>query len=245
MTRGRFVNRPYVLICRKLWRYDGYFIGDYMYKYILFDLDGTLTDPALGITNSIMYAQKKMGLEVWDRERLLFFIGPPLKEAFMEQFSISEEDAIKTVAHYRDYFPRKGIYENRVYDGIKEMLSRLKKDGKVLALATSKPQEFAEIVLNHFDLAKYFDVVVGATMDGKLGKKSDVITVALQKCVVNDLSQAVMIGDRHHDIDGANENKLDSIGVLYGYGNYEELKNSGATYIAKTPDEILEIIIKN
>ncbi len=216
-----------------------------MYKYILFDLDGTLTDPALGITNSIMYAQKKMGLEVWDRERLYFFIGPPLKEAFMEQFSISEEDAIKTVAHYRDYFPKKGIYENRVYDGIKELLENLKSNGKVLALATSKPQKFAEIVLNHFDLAKYFDVVVGATMDGKLGKKADIITVTLQKCGVDDLSQAIMIGDRHHDIDGANKNSLDSIGVLYGYGDLEELTKSGATYLAETPDEILEIINNN
>lgn len=216
-----------------------------MYKYVLFDLDGTLTDPAEGITNSIMYAQEKMGLEVWDREKLLFFIGPPLKEAFMEKFGLSEEKAKEMVAHYRVEFPRKGIYENRVYDGIKEVLTSLKASGKVLALATSKPQKFAEIVLEHFELAQYFDVVVGATMDGKLGKKADIITVALEKCAVCDLSQAIMIGDRYHDICGANENNLHSIGVLFGYGSREELENAGATYIVKTPNQILEIINNN
>ncbi len=216
-----------------------------MYKYILFDLDGTLTDPAIGITNSIMYAQEKMGLQVWEREKLYYFIGPPLKEAFMEKFALSEVDALKTLAFYRDYFPRKGIYENRVYDGIVALLDTLKKSGKILALATSKPQEFAEIVLNHFGLAKYFDVVVGATMDGTLGRKADVINVTLKKCGVDDLSQAVMIGDRHHDIEGANENNIASIGVLYGYGDRDELTLAGATAIAKTPAEILEIIENN
>lgn len=216
-----------------------------MYKYILFDLDGTLTDPAEGITNSIMYAQKQMGLEVWDRERLYFFIGPPLKEAFMEKFSLSEDAAKEMVAHYRVEFPRKGIYENRLYDGVKEMLEKLKKSGKTIALATSKPLQFAEIVLNHFDLAKYFDVVIGATFDGTLGRKADVIKVALEKCGVDKLKEALMIGDRYHDIDGANENGIDSIGVLYGFGDHEELTKAGATYIAESPKQIAEIINNN
>lgn len=216
-----------------------------MYKYILFDLDGTLTDPAEGITNSIMYAQKKMGIKVWNREQLLYFIGPPLKEAFMEKFGLSEEKAIEMVAHYRVEFPRKGIYENRVYDGVKAMLEELKNSGKIIALATSKPLKFAEIVLNHFGLAKYFDVVIGATFDGTLGRKADIVRVALEKCGVSHLSEAVMVGDRHHDINGAVENGIDSIGVLFGYGDKQELTEAGAMYVAETPRQITEIIKNN
>lgn len=216
-----------------------------MYKYILFDLDGTLTDPAEGITNSIMYAQEQMGIEVWDRERLLFFIGPPLKEAFMEKFGLTEDKAKEMVAHYRVEFPRKGIYENRVYDGVKEMLEELKRSGKIIALATSKPLKFAEIVLNYFDLKEYFDVVIGATFDGTLGRKADIIKVALEQCGVTDLREAIMIGDRHHDIEGANENGIDSIGVLFGYGNRKELTEAGATYIADGPKQIIDLIRSN
>lgn len=213
-----------------------------MYKYILFDLDGTLTDPSVGITNSIMYAQEKMGFEVWERERLYLFIGPPLKEAFMEHFGISEQNAIKTLEYYREYFSTKGLYENRICDGIEELLENLKDSGKVLALATSKPQKFAEKILEYFDIFKYFDVVVGATMDGKLGKKSDVITVALEKIGINDLNEAVMVGDRCYDIDGAKQNGIDSIGVLFVNNDPTELSESNATYIAETPNELLEII---
>ena len=216
-----------------------------MYKYILFDLDGTLTDPAEGITNSIMYAQQQMGIEVWDRESLLFFIGPPLKEAFMEKFGLTEEKAKEMVAHYRVEFPRKGIYENRVYDGVKEMLETLKKSGKIIALATSKRLKFAETVLNHFGLAKYFDVVVGATFDGTLGRKADIIRMALEQCGATDFKEAIMVGDRHHDIDGANENGIASIGVLFGYGDKKELSDAGATYIVESPKQITDIIIDN
>ncbi len=216
-----------------------------MYKYILLDLDGTLTDPEIGITNGVMYALEKYGIIVTDRKELYCFIGPPLVDAFMEYYGFSEEDAKQAVVYYREFFRKTGIYENRVYDGVREMLEILKKDGKNLILATSKPQEFAEIVLNHFDLMKYFDCVVGATFDGTLNYKADVIAVALKRGNVRDLKSAIMIGDRHHDIEGAKQNKLDSIGVLYGFGNREELTNSGADYIAETPKDILKIINKN
>ncbi len=216
-----------------------------MYKYVLFDLDGTLTDPAIGITNSIMYAQEKMGIEVWERERLYLFIGPPLKEAFMEYFGLSEQEAIKTLQYYREYFSTKGLYENRICDGIKELLNDLKTSGKEIALATSKPQKFAEIILEYFDISKYFDVVVGATMDGKLGKKSDVIAVALEKIGVDDLRKAVMVGDRCYDIDGAKQNGIDSVGVLFVNTDPSELSEAKATYIATTPKELLEIINNN
>ncbi|MBO5321103.1 MAG: HAD family hydrolase [Clostridia bacterium] len=216
-----------------------------MYKYILFDLDGTLTNPEIGITNGIMYALNKFGIEVSDRKELHCFIGPPLVDAFMKYYGFSESNAKQAVAYYREFFRETGIYENRVFDGIDELLKNLKKEGKNLILATSKPQEFAEIVLNYFDLSKYFDCVVGATFDGSLNYKVDIIKVALERGNVNDIKNAVMIGDRYHDIEGAKQNNLKSIGVLYGFGDREELEQAGADYIAETPHQLLEILIKN
>lgn len=216
-----------------------------MYKYILFDLDGTLTDPEIGITNGVIYALRKFNIEVNDRKELHCFIGPPLVDAFMKYFGFSESDAKQAVAYYREFFRETGIYENRVFDGIKEMLAILKNKGKTLILATSKPQEFAEIVLNYFDLSKYFDCVVGATFDGTLNYKADVIKVALERGKVADINDAIMIGDRYHDIEGAKQNQLKSIGVLYGFGDREELEQAGADYIVETPLELLEILIKN
>jgi len=216
-----------------------------MYKYILFDLDGTLTDPEIGITNGVMYALDKFGIKVSDRKELHCFIGPPLVDAFMKYYGFSEDDAKQAVAYYREFFRKTGIYENRVYDGIREMLATLKNCGKILILATSKPQEFAEIVLNYFDLMQYFDCVVGATFDGTLNYKADVIRVALERGNVLDINDAVMIGDRYHDIEGAKQNNLKSIGVLYGFGDRLELEKSGADYIALAPLDLLEILIKN
>ncbi len=216
-----------------------------MYKYILFDLDGTLTDPEIGITNGVMYALNKFGIEISDRKELHCFIGPPLVDAFMEYYGFSLEDSKKATAYYREFFRETGIYQNSVFEGVDELLKTLKNAGKTLILATSKPQEFAEIVLNYFDLMQYFDCVVGATFDGTLNYKSDVIRVALECGKVADINDAVMIGDRHHDIEGAKENNLKSIGVLYGFGDREELENSGADFIVKSPLDLLEILIEN
>lgn len=216
-----------------------------MYKYILFDLDGTLTDPEIGITNGIKYALNKFGIEVSDRKELHCFIGPPLVDAFMKYYGFSENDAKQAVAYYRDFFRKTGIYQNSVFEGIDELLKTLKNADKILILATSKPQEFAEIVLNHFDLMQYFDCVVGATFDGSLNYKADVIKVALERGNVKDIKNAVMIGDRHHDIEGAKQNNLKSIGVLYGFGDRKELAQAGADYIVETPHRLLEILIKN
>ncbi len=216
-----------------------------MYKYILFDLDGTLTDPEIGITNGIMYALDKFGIKVNDRKDLHCFIGPPLVDAFMKYYSFSNEDALKAVAYYREFYSVTGIYENRAYDGIKDMLEALKNQGKTLILATSKPQKFAETVLRYFDLMQFFDCVVGATFDGKLNYKADVIAAAIERGGVDDIKKAVMIGDRHHDILGGKQNGLDTIGVLFGFGDLEELEQSGADYIAATPADILKIINEN
>ncbi len=215
-----------------------------MYQTILFDLDGTLTDPGLGITNSVMYALKKWGIDVADRESLYRFIGPPLQDSFIQYYGFSKEDAEKSVAYYREYFREKGLYENEVYPGADQMLSDLKAAGKKLAVATSKPEAFAIKILKHFQLDGYFDVIAGATMDSSRSKKADVIAYCLERLGVNDLSQVVMVGDREHDIIGAKTVGVDSIGVLVGYGSREELEEAGATYVAETLGEVAEIVKK-
>ena len=214
-----------------------------MYQYILFDLDGTLTDPGIGITNSVMYALKKFQIEVEDRTTLFKFIGPPLKASFEKYYGFSKEESELALQYYREYFRPKGLYENQVYKGVRELLTDLKSRNKTLILATSKPEEFAIEILRHFDLYKYFDFVAGATMDSSRVKKADVILYALQSYEVSDLSSAIMIGDREHDILGAKQVGLDSIGVLYGYGDYEELKSAGVTYIVENTEDILKIIL--
>ncbi|WP_019319723.1 HAD family hydrolase, partial [Streptococcus mutans] len=195
-----------------------------MYQTILFDLDGTLTNPALGITNSLAYALEKFNIEVTDKKELYRFIGPPLQDSFENFYHFSKEDSLKAVDFYRDYFRHKGLYENEVYQGIPDLLERLKAQGKKLLVATSKPERFARQILKHFELFDYFDLVAGASMDGSRRLKGDVIAHALTSAQIADPSSAIMIGDRKHDIIGAKENNLDAIGVLYGFGNREELK---------------------
>lgn len=216
-----------------------------MYKYILFDLDGTIADSGEGIINGVIYALDKFGITETNKEVLNNFIGPPLVDAFMKNYSFSKEQALEAVRLYREFYPREGIYQNSLYDGIIEVIKTLKQQGKILVLATSKPQPFAEIVLKQYDLLCYFDYIIGATFDGKLNYKNDVIRVALEISGIADKSEAIMIGDRHHDIEGAKENGLDSIGVLYGYGDLLELKKAGANFIAESPKDILKIINEN
>ena len=213
-----------------------------MYKNILFDLDGTLTDPGTGITNSVAYALARWNIHVEDRRTLYRFIGPPLQDSFREYYGFSPEEALKAVDVYREYFREKGLYENEVYPGVEDMLKTLKAQGKTLILATSKPEEFAIRILKHFGLDGYFTVMAGATMEPSRSKKGDVIAYALHTAGVSDLTKAVMIGDREHDIIGAKQNGLDSIGVLFGYGDREELEKAGATHIAPTVESILNYI---
>lgn len=212
------------------------------YKYLFFDLDGTLTDPGLGITNSVMYALRKFNIEVYDRSQLYKFIGPPLKDSFKMFYGFSDEQGELAVQYYREYFKTQGIYENEVYDGIPDLLMQLKEKGRSLIIATSKPQPFAVDILRHFELYEYFDFVAGATFDETRNKKTDVIHYALENFNISENSSAIMIGDREHDIIGAKENGLDSLGVLFGYGSYDELKKAGATFIADKPMDILKYV---
>ena len=207
--------------------------------HILFDLDGTLTDPGMGITNSVAHALSHFGITVTDRTQLYRFIGPPLMDSFMEYYGFTEEQATEAVRVYRKYFADKGWAENTVYEGIEAMLSELVAAGKTLLVATSKPQVFAERILHHFNLAHYFAHICGVALQAPRGySKADVIREALAKAVVTDLSAAVMVGDRHHDIDGAKAVGISSVGVLYGYGDREEHEAAGADAIAESVAEL-------
>lgn len=213
-----------------------------MYKYILFDLDGTLTNPEIGITNCVMYALEKFGIKENDRKKLHPFIGPPLTYSFQKFYGLSEEESKQAVVFYRERFSMKGLYENEVYEGVSEMLQSLKAQGKIIILATSKPEKFAVEILKYFDLYQYFDFIAGATFDGSRGEKADVIAYALEISNIEDKTRAVMVGDRKYDVLGAREHGLDSIGVLFGFGDYEELTEAGATYIVKTVDDVLKYV---
>lgn len=203
------------------------------YQYLLFDLDGTLTDSSAGITNSVAYALKKFGIEVEDRSTLFPFIGPPLIETFMRLYDMSYEDGLRAVEYYREYFGDRGIFENAPYEGIAEMLSFLQSAGKRLILATSKPEVYARRILEHFDLDKYFHFIAGATFDESRSEKWDVIEYALTSCNI-DRTTAVMIGDRKHDMIGAKKTGLDAIGVLWGFGDRAELEGTGADMILES-----------
>lgn len=214
------------------------------HKYIFFDLDGTLTDSKEGIVNSICYALERYNIKVEERSMLYSFLGPPLKDSFMKYFGFEPEKANEAVDVYREYFSGKGLFENKVYEGIKELLEELKAGGRTLAVATSKPELFTNRILEHFNLREYFDFVAGATMDENRTKKGDIIKYALESMNIHDKSQVIMVGDRHHDIDGAYENSLESIGVLYGYGSLQELENAKATYIVETVSQLKELLTK-
>ena len=221
-----------------------------MFEYAFFDLDGTLTDPSLGITNSIMHALRRMSKPVPPREELYRFIGPPLIPAFEEFIGMTHEEAILALGYYREYFGVKGLFENTVYDGIGEMLCTLSNNGVKIVLATSKPEEYAAQILEHFSLDKYFTGIYGATMDEKRVAKSDVISYGIEMLTEKLDTQAeqirshgVMIGDRRHDIEGGMKCSLSTVGVLWGFGSREELETAGADRIATDIQSLTETLL--
>lgn len=215
-----------------------------MYRTVFFDLDGTLTEPSTGIINSVEYALNKWNIKVTDRDSLRCFIGPPLLYSFKEYYGFSDSDAQKAVNYYREYFTQKGMFENIIYDKSEFVLKTLKTHNVQTILATSKPEVFASKILKYFGIDVYFDYICGATLDSSRNTKESVLEYAVKKSGLKDLSRAVMIGDRHHDIDGAKHVGIDSIGVEYGFAEKNELKNAGATYTVKNIEDILDIILK-
>ena len=213
-----------------------------MYQTILFDLDGTLTDSGQGILNSVAYALEKMGIEEPDTANLNRFIGPPLYESFSRFYQLSPEDTQSAVDAYRVYFKEKGMFENQLYPGIIPLLEELRTAGKTLVIATSKPEIFAKQILEHFGIAHYFDVIAGASLDSSRISKADVIGYAINQLEAFP-NNAVMIGDREHDIEGARMHQLPAIGVLYGYGNKQEFEKAGATMIVETVQDLKRVLL--
>jgi phosphoglycolate phosphatase len=214
-----------------------------MFDVILFDLDGTLTDPGEGITNSVAYALEKLGLAVPERRELYKFIGPPLLDSFQQFYGLTLDQARQGVRWYREYFQDKGMLENVVYDGIPALLADLRDAGKTLLVATSKPEVFSRKILEHFDLARYFTCIAGASLDETRTRKDQVIAYALGSCGISAADTPIMVGDREHDILGAQKNGLRSIGVLYGYGSYEELAAVHADYIVETVSALGQLLL--
>lgn len=214
------------------------------YEYVLFDLDGTLTDPEEGITESIRYALSSFEIEEHDCSKLRLLIGPPLKSSFRDFYGMSDDQADLAIAKYRERFADKGLYENAVYPGVEELLASLKHSGVYVALATSKPTVYALRILDYFGLEGYFDFALGSELDGTRTAKADIVSEVMAHFSGGDLKKFVMVGDRSHDVIGARSNGIDSIGVLYGYGSREELVESGASYIAESVEGLMRFLCR-
>ncbi|WP_028856263.1 HAD family hydrolase [Psychrilyobacter atlanticus] len=212
------------------------------YKYILFDLDGTLTDPGVGITKAVQYALKKNNIVEESLGTLEKFIGPPLKDSFVEFYSFDEKMVSDSIQYFREYFRKNGIFENEVYSGIRDLLGELKNRDCKIAVATSKPTVFANTVLKHFGMMEYFDLVVGSNLDGTLGNKAEIINCVIENLKIKNLKETIMIGDRKYDVIGAEKNNIDSIGVLYGYGSLEELEAASPTYIVDSISQLYKLL---
>ena len=211
-------------------------------RTLLFDLDGTLTDPMIGITRSVQYALQHFGIKVQSLEELIPFIGPPLKQSFETFYGFSEEDAEKAVTVYREYFSVTGLFENKVYEGIPELLSTLKEDNKRLFVATSKPTVFARQILEHFGLSQYFEDICGSFLSGERVEKIDVIRHVLDEHKLSP-EDTVMVGDRRFDVDSAKALGLSTLGVLYGYGNREEIEKAAPDKIANTVCDLSALLL--
>ncbi len=228
--------------------------------YVLFDLDGTLTDPKEGITKCVQYALADFSIIEPDLDALTCFIGPPLLQSFREYYGFDEAEATRAVAKYRERFSTIGLFENSVFEGVHEMLSRLKAEGKAICLATSKPTVYAKKIIEKYGVDKYFDIVVGSELDGRRTNKAEVIEEVLRQAAEQEWGgigqnvyakqietireKAIMVGDRHHDIDGAKACRMESIGVRFGYAEAGELEKAGATYIVDTVEALEKLLLQ-
>ena len=212
-------------------------------KYILFDLDGTLTESGIGIKRCVQYALEHFNINENNDDKLRLFIGPPLFDSFTKRYGLTEEQANKAIELYRVRYREKGIFENRLYEGIKTLLEKLKEEGYILAVASSKPEVFVKKILTYFEIDKYFTAIAGASLDGKLSAKKDVILKALEQLNATDKKdQCIMIGDREHDVKGTISNSILCIGCLWGYGSENELKEAGCSILVNKAEMILSTL---
>lgn len=210
------------------------------FEAVIFDLDGTLTESAPGIVNSIRYALEKAGLPPLSEAELLTCVGPPLSEQLAVLLHISPQEALALLPLYREYFVRKGMFENRPYDGIAELLGSLHAAGVPMMVCTGKPEPFAKTILEHFGLDEFFRDCIGSTLDGKLKDKAEALSILLKR---NGVHRALMVGDRKYDAEAASADGIPCAGVLWGYGSQEELEQAGAAYLCRTPEELRELIL--
>ncbi len=220
-----------------------------LYQYIIFDLDGTLIKSEEGLYDSITYALEKSGVDPGDRKDMKRMIGPVLWESFQKFYNMSAEEADRANAYFVEAYDKEGLYNVSVYEGVEEMLVTLRNAGRILLVVTAKPRDMAERVLNHTGIDRYFQAVIGPAREDKKTDKGSLLRKALRFLAKTGTDrfqkeQTVMVGDRMFDIQGAAETGLRSIGVLYGYGDRQELIHAGATYLADTPADVVKLICR-
>lgn len=219
-----------------------------MYKYVFFDLDGTITEPEEGIINGVLYALSRFGITVEDRTTLYPYIGPPLRDSFRDYHGLSEEDTEQAILYYREYYSTKGIYQNDIMPGMEQAFWILRKHGCHLYVATSKPELYAKQILEHLKLDGYFDIIAGSTFDKARDTKAAVIEYLITSIAANQIKPAVddiiMVGDRKFDVLGAREFGIDTIGVLFGYGSKEEFDACACRYVAADAKEMVQMILQ-
>ena len=214
-----------------------------MKKTILFDLDGTLTESGEGITKSVQYALEKLGRPENNLEKLQAFIGPPLLKQFMDYAGFDKETAQAAVEIYRERYAAVGIFENRLYPGIEKMLGTLKSKDNILAVSSSKPEYYVKQILEHFQIADYFDEIVGSTMGEKRTDKAEVIEETLRRLRMTEhRDKIVMVGDKEHDVIGARAEGIPCVAVSYGYGSVEELEKAKPAKIVGTVEELTDVL---
>lgn len=214
------------------------------FSHILFDLDGTLTNPRLGIGNSLKYALRQMHLDGYSDEILEQFIGPPLQEGFKMHFGLNEQLTTLAVEHFRTYFGEKGLYENEPYEGILEMLEELHRTGKKVYLVTSKLEKYAQMIVRHFEFDRYLDDLQGAEYTGKHSSKSQLIARLMERNQLEASASIVMVGDTHYDILGAKEQGISSVAVAYGFGTHKTLNPCSPDFVVDSVAELSELLLK-
>jgi phosphoglycolate phosphatase len=214
------------------------------YQYLLFDLDGTLTDPKIGIINSIQYALGKMGLPPANPKKLELFLGPPIQDSFHNIFGFDDQKTWQAISYYREYFEKKGIFENKTMQGIVDLLQKLSQEKKNMYVVTSKPTYYAEQIIKYFHLDTHFIKIIGANLDGTKSHKEELILEVLKLHQKENKQYFVMIGDRKYDIYAAQRMHIDSIGVVFGYGSQEEIKKAKPTFIVNSIDSLKKLLLK-